>query len=83
MPKPIPLRPALRIKRQDIIIDNPRRLIIKLLVQRLPPKARMREPVQREIKADAHPVADLLGGCFLDHRRREVVEHTEVIVWAE
>lgn len=75
MPKPIPLRTPLRIKRQNIIIHRPRHLVKNVLMKRLPSKTRHFGLIQLPIRRDPYPVDDFcscrdgVGGC-------EAVEHS-------
>lgn len=45
MPEPIPLRAALRVERQRVVVDRPRRLVEDMLMKRLPVETRHFRPI--------------------------------------
>lgn len=77
MPQSIPLATALRIKRPDIIIHDPRRLVDQLLVEGRTGEVRLvgaRVHRQWSIRRDARPGADLLGSGGEDTGWRQAVQ---------
>jgi len=79
MPQPIPLTTRLRIKRPDIIIHDPRRLVDQLLVEGRAGKVRLvaaRVHRQRGVRRDSRASTDLLGGGGEDAGRRQAVQRS-------
>ena len=82
MSKSIPLRARLRIQCQDIIIDCSRLLLVDLLVELLPAKARHFRHVHGPISGDPDPVDYLFCGSQCSFRG-ETIEHSEFVFGAK
>lgn len=82
MPKPVPLRAALRVECQNIIINGPGRLADDLLMKRLSAKGRLAESVKLPIQAKAVSVFDF-ARCSPHDLWREQIEHAEAVVFAK
>lgn len=82
MPKSIPLRRTLRIKRQRIIIHRPRLLMINILLECSSTETRHIWFIESPICRNSDPVDNFFGGsdgvgwC-------ETVEHAELVAGAE
>jgi hypothetical protein len=82
MPKPIPLRRALRVEGPDVVVDDPGRFLVDFFVEGLAAEeGKVGLSVEGPVEADAVAGLDLGGGGF-DDVGGEAVEGAELVVFA-
>jgi hypothetical protein len=59
VPEAVPLRAALRVECERIVVDGPRTLLPEFVLERLAAETRLVHAVQRPVGANAHTVYNL------------------------
>lgn len=81
--QPVPLAAALGVEGPDVVIDDPRRFLIDVLVELLPAEdGQVALGVEGPVDVDSMPGLNFVAGGGFDDVVREAVERAELVVLA-